>query len=41
LSEESIRTGEAVQVPDFTRGKWQTPAEPIQTLYCLDDVVEE
>lgn len=41
LSEESIRTGEAVLVPDFTRGKWQNPPEPIQTLYCLDDVVEE
>ena len=41
LSEESIRTGEAVPVPDFTRGKWQNPPEPIQTLYCLDDVVEE
>ena len=36
LSEESIRTGEAVPVPDFTRGKWQNPPEPIQTLYCLD-----
>ena len=41
LSEESIRTGEAVQVPDFTRGKWETPEAPIQTLYCLDDVIEE
>lgn len=40
LSEASIRTGEAVAVPDFTRGKWQKPAEPIRTVYCLDDVVE-
>ena len=41
LSEESIRTGNSVEVPDFTRGKWQNPAAPIQTHYCLDDVIED
>ena len=41
LSEEAIRTGNSVEVPDFTRGKWQNPAAPIQTLYCLDDVIEK
>ncbi len=40
LSEASIKTGQAVEVPDFTRGKWQNPPEPIQTIYCLDDVVK-
>ena len=40
LSEESIRTGNSVEVPDFTRGKWQDPGEPVRTIYCLDDVVE-
>lgn len=41
LSQESIRTGEAVEIPDFTRGKWAHREPPIQTAYCLDDVIEE
>ena len=41
LSEMAISTGQAVEVPDFTRGKWQNPPAPIPSIYCLDDVVDD
>lgn len=41
LSEQSILTGQAVEIPDFTRGKWIKPNPPIESKYCLDKVCEE
>lgn len=41
LSEQSILTGSAVEIPDFTRGKWIRPEPPVRSLYCLDAVCEE
>ena len=40
LSAESIRKGGApVEVPDFTRGKWQNREPLVRQKYCLDEVV--
>ncbi len=41
LSEESIKTGRAVEVPDFTRGKWEHREPPVLGKYCLDQVCED
>ena len=41
LSEESIKTGRAVEVPDFTRGKWEHREPPVLGKYCLDKVCED
>jgi len=41
LSEESIRTGRSVEVPDFTRGKWEHREPPVLGKYCLDRVCED
>lgn len=40
LSAESIRRGGApVEVPDFTRGKWECREPAIKSKYSLDEVV--
>ena len=40
LSAESISKGGApVEVPDFTRGKWQNREPLVRQKYCLDEVV--
>lgn len=36
LTEEAIRTGKRVDIPDFTRGKWQHREPPIDSPYNLD-----
>ena len=36
LTEEAIRTGKRIQIPDFTRGKWQHREPPIDSPYNLD-----
>lgn len=42
LSEASIaRGGAPVEVPDFTRGKWMRREPPVQSKYCLDEIVED
>jgi hypothetical protein len=38
LTEEAIRTGKRVQIPDFTRGKWQHREPPIDSAYNLDQI---
>ena len=40
LSEQSILTGQTVEIPDFTRGKWIKPQPPVENRYCLDKVCE-
>ncbi|MBQ7381211.1 MAG: Gfo/Idh/MocA family oxidoreductase [Clostridia bacterium] len=40
LSEKSIQNGGApVEVPDFTRGKWQNREPAVRSKYCLDEIV--
>jgi hypothetical protein len=40
LSEQSIALGGVpVPMPDFTMGKWLHRESPVQTKYCLDEVV--
>ena len=42
LSERSIRNGGApVEVPDFTRGKWQNREPAVRSKYCLDEIVTD
>lgn len=42
LSEESIkRNGAPIDVPDFTRGKWQNREPIVEGKYCLDMVCED
>ncbi len=41
LSEQSILTGQTVEIPDFTRGKWIKPNPPVESPFCLDKVCEE
>ena len=36
LTEEAISTGKRVQIPDFTRGKWQHREPPMDSVYNLD-----
>ena len=36
LTEEAIRTGKRIQIPDFTRGKWMHREPPIDSAYNLD-----
>ena len=40
LSEQSVLTGQTVEIPDFTRGKWINPAPIVEGPYCLDKVCE-
>ena len=42
LSEQSIRQGgTAVEIPDFTGGKWEKPAPALAAKYSLDTVVDD
>ena len=42
LSEKSIQNGGApVEVPDFTRGKWQNREPAVRSKYCLDEIVTD
>lgn len=41
LSEESIKTGRIVEVPDFTNGKWAHREPPVLGKYCLDVVCDD
>ncbi|MBQ8408500.1 MAG: Gfo/Idh/MocA family oxidoreductase [Clostridia bacterium] len=42
LSEQSIKMGGApVEIPDFTRGKWQNREPVVRGKYCLDEIIED
>ena len=41
LSEESIKTGRSVEVPDFTNGKWMNREPDVLGKYCLSQVCDE
>lgn len=42
LSEQSIKGGGIpVEVPDFTRGKWQNREPVVKCKYCLDEICED
>ena len=42
LSEQSIKGGGIpVEVPDFTRGKWQNREPVVRCKYCLDEICED
>ncbi len=42
LSEQSINGGGIpVEIPDFTRGKWQSREPVVKCKYCLDEIVED
>ena len=38
LTEIAIAEERSVEIPDFTRGKWQHREPPIDTIYCLDAI---
>ena len=40
LFEQSILTGQAVEIPDFTRGKWIKPNPSVESPFCLDKACE-
>ncbi|MBQ9859998.1 MAG: Gfo/Idh/MocA family oxidoreductase [Clostridia bacterium] len=41
LSEQSVRrNGAPVDFPDFTRGKWQNREPIVESIYCLDEIIE-
>ena len=41
LSEQSVKqNGAPVDIPDFTGGKWQNRGPVIDSIYCLDEIVE-
>ena len=41
LSEQSIKEGRLVEVPDFTNGKWEHREPPVFSKYSLDMVCED
>lgn len=41
LSEESLKTGAAVEFPDFTHGLWKTDRPVAEGKYCLDKICED
>ena len=42
LSEQSIKGGGIpVEIPDFTRGKWQNREPVVKCKYCLDEIIED
>jgi len=41
LTEIAIAEERSVEIPDFTRGKWTNREAPNDTLYSLDQIVEE
>jgi hypothetical protein len=42
LSEESLaKGGVAIEVPDFTNGKWFRREPIVRSKYCLDEVVDD
>ena len=41
LSAESIRTGSAVEFPDFTHGLWKTDRPVLRGKYCLEETCED